>query len=419
VVHAAGATPGAATHVSTAEVSLAAARTDLRLVFARVGDQPALGTAIAGASAKPELEILALPSTAAAEVATKGAGAVPAAVVQAGRVAATKILADANEASLSTVTAAATPTDNVLSRALQGVWNFGLWTGSSSVPPLPAGFDTKTYTSILKVLSNLVNVGLLPFTVVNQALQGQWSAIPTNITNTLNTFSTSLGRLPGSIGQTLHWIVTGTATTATAVKPTTLAAGATTAVAGATTADAVTGKGAKNPTETGTDTKGTTGTGTTGTGTGTGTDGAGTGTTGGTDTGGTKTGDAGGTKDSSGTESGSTGGSTSGSQGDSKTDDSKTGDTKTGDTKTGDTKSGDAAADTTKSSTTGKHSAGSGTYGRHARQDDGNDSTASASSGTSTTSATGGRHRKPEGSSSTGSTGSSSSSTGGEHSSAA
>ncbi|MDX1875629.1 hypothetical protein SBI67_26210 [Mycolicibacterium sp. 120266] len=94
-------------------------------------------------------------------------------------------------------------------------------------------------------------------------------------------------------------------------------------------------------------------------------------------------------------------------------------------TKAGDKDAGEGAGegkdstDSGKSSTTGKHSAGSGTYGRHARQDDGNDSTASASSGTSTTSATGGRHRKPEGSSSTGSTGSSSSSTGGEHSSAA
>ncbi|GAS97314.1 prepilin-type N-terminal cleavage/methylation do main-containing protein, precursor [Mycolicibacterium canariasense] len=556
MAHAAGAPPGAATHVSTAEVSLAAARSDLRLVFARVGDQPALGTAIVEASAKPKLEILALPPSAAAEVATKGAGAVPAAVVEAGRVAATKILADANEASLTTVTASATPTDNVLSRALQGVWNFGLWTGSSSVPPLPTGFDTKTYTSILKVLSNLVNVGLLPFTVanqvlqgqwsaiptnitntlntfstslgrlpgsfqetlnwiingtvpvataatagavlatpaanatvstnaaaspnatatdnvltralqgawniglwtgsssvpplptgfdtktytsilkvvsnlvnvgllpftvVNQVLQGQWSAIPTNITNTLNTFSTSLGRLPGSIGQTLHWIVTGTATTAPTVKPTTLAAGAITPVEGATTAEAVTGKAAKNPTATGTGA----GTKETDTGTKDGTEGAGTGATGGgTDTGGT----TGGTKDSSGTESGSTGDTKAGDTkpGDTKAGDTKAGDTKTGDTQPGDTKAGDDkagdkdATDTTKGSTTSTHSAGSansGTYGRHARQDDGSGSTASASTGTSTTSSTGGRHRKPEGGSSTGS--SSSSSEGGEHSSAA
>jgi predicted component of type VI protein secretion system len=687
MAHAAVAAPGAATHVSTAGVDLAAARSDLRLVFARVGDQPALGTAITGASAKPELEILALPPSAAAEVAAKGAGAVPTAVVEAGRVAATKILADANEASLSTVTAAATPTDNVLSRALQGVWNFGLWTGSSSVPPLPAGFDTKTYTSILKVLSNLVNVGLLPFTVanqvlqgqwsaiptnitntlttfttslgrlpasfqetlnwiingtvpattattasalaatpdaaaaatatdnvlsralqgvwnfglwtgsssvpplpagfdtktytsilkvlsnlvnvgllpftvanqvlqgqwsaiptnitntlttfttslgrlpasfqetlnwivngtvpaatattagtvlatpaanatvsptasasptatatdnvltralqgawniglwtgsssvpplpagfdtktytsilkvvsnlvnvgllpftvVNQALQGQWSAIPTNITNTLNTFSTSLGRLPGSIGQTLHWIVTGTATTT--AKPAVLAAGATTAVEGTTTADAVTGKGAKSPAGSkdgeSTGTKDSTG--------GTGTEGTPGGTTGTGSTGGTDTGSGSGT--GTGTESGSTGGSTgtTGSTGSTagsttdKTDDTKSGDTKSGDTKSGDTKSGDTksgdskdATDTTKGSTTGKHSAGStnsGTYGRHARQDDGTGSTASASTGTSTTSSTGGRHRKPEGGSATGS--SSSSATGGEHSSAA
>jgi predicted component of type VI protein secretion system len=560
MAHAAVAAPGAATHVSTAGVDLAAARSDLRLVFARVGDQPALGTAITGASAKPELEILALPPSAAAEVAAKGPGAVPTAVVEAGRVAATKILADANEASLSTVTAAATPTDNVLSRALQGVWNFGLWTGSSSVPPLPAGFDTKTYTSILKVLSNLVNVGLLPFTVanqvlqgqwsaiptnitntlttfttslgrlpasfqetlnwivngtvpaatattagtvlatpaanatvsptasasptatatdnvltralqgawniglwtgsssvpplpagfdtktytsilkvvsnlvnvgllpftvVNQALQGQWSAIPTNITNTLNTFSTSLGRLPGSIGQTLHWIVTGTATTT--AKPAVLAAGATTAVEGTTTADAVTGKGAKSPAGSkdgeSTGTKDSTGgTGTEGTPGGT----TGTGSTGGTDTHtgtgtGTESGSTGGSTGTTGS-TGSTAGSTTDKTDDTKSGDTKSGDAKSGDTKSGDTKSGDSkdATDTTKGSTTGKHSAGStnsGTYGRHARQDDGTGSTASASTGTSTTSSTGGRHRKPEGGSATGS--SSSSATGGEHSSAA
>jgi hypothetical protein len=66
-----------------------------------------------------------------------------------------------------------------------------------------------------------------------------------------------------------------------------------------------------------------------------------------------------------------------------------------------------------KDSTTTKKAKKGSTYGKHARQDDGTDSTASASTGTKTS--TGGKHRKPEGGSSEGSSASSA----GEHSSAA
>ncbi|MGJ6126137.1 hypothetical protein QN239_26525 [Mycolicibacterium sp. Y3] len=91
----------------------------------------------------------------------------------------------------------------------------------------------------------------------------------------------------------------------------------------------------------------------------------------------------------------------------------------TGD-KTGDTAGAKDATDG-KGSTTGKQGTGKkgSTYGKHARQDDGTNSTASASTGTTKTSTGVGRHRKPEGASSEGSSSSASASSAGGSSAAA
>ncbi|QNJ94618.1 hypothetical protein HZU40_10330 [Mycolicibacterium fluoranthenivorans] len=88
--------------------------------------------------------------------------------------------------------------------------------------------------------------------------------------------------------------------------------------------------------------------------------------------------------------------------------------------KTGDT-AGDKSATDDKGSTTGKQGTGKkgSTYGKHARQDDGTDSTASASTGTTKTSTGAGRHRKPEGASSEGASSSASASSAGGSSAAA
>lgn len=113
------------------------------------------------------------------------------------------------------------------------------------------------------------------------------------------------------------------------------------------------------------------------------------------------------TKDTTGT-----GTTTAGSESGTSTD-------TTGD-KTGDTAGAKDATDG-KGSTTGKQGTGKkgSTYGKHARQDDGTDSTASAPTGTTKTSTGGGRHRKPEGASSEGSSSSASSSSAGGSSAAA
>src|SRR4029077_4561942 len=100
-------------------------------------------------------------------------------------------------------------------RGLQGAWNFSLWQSSTSKPGLPTGFDPATYTSLAIVGANLVNVAVLPFTVANLALQGQWDMISPTITTTTTTFFTSLTRLPTSFAQTLNWVFTGNPPTST------------------------------------------------------------------------------------------------------------------------------------------------------------------------------------------------------------
>ena len=105
-----------------------------------------------------------------------------------------------------------TPTDNVLTRGLLGLWDISLWNNASGqTTPLPPGFDAATYTSALKVISNFVQVGVLPFTVANMVVQGQWANIPTTInTATTTAFNSLTQGLPNSFNQTLNWVLTGT-----------------------------------------------------------------------------------------------------------------------------------------------------------------------------------------------------------------
>jgi hypothetical protein len=244
----------------------------LKLVFANVGSNPGVGAAATNAGQK--LEILALPQKLADSVAAHGTVGLASTVVDAGRQGAANILEAANQASLL----ADTPTDNVLTRGLLGLWDISLWINNSGqTAPLPPGFTAATYTSVLKVISNFVQVGVLPFTVANMAVQGQWAAIPAAINTAVTTAFNSLTQgLPTSFAQTLNWALTGTPPPA----PVT----ATTAVNSLLKASAVGGEASGQDelgkVDDGTTTGGTTTGGTTGGGT----------TTGGTTTGGTTTG---------------------------------------------------------------------------------------------------------------------------------
>ena len=108
-----------------------------------------------------------------------------------------------------------TPTDNIATRALQGFWDLALWLKAnlSRLCPLcavPAGFDPTTYTSLMKVAQNLVNVAILPFTVANLLAQGQWGNIQTNHQHRHHhPLHLADVRLATSITQTLNWILTG------------------------------------------------------------------------------------------------------------------------------------------------------------------------------------------------------------------
>ena len=206
---------GSAPHSTAApEVALAAATSDLKLVLANVGSNPGVGAAATNAGQK--IEMLALPQKLADNVAANGTVGLANTVVDAGRQAAANILEEANQASLL----ADTPTDNVLTRGLLGLWDISLWINNSGqTAPLPPGFAAATYTSVLKVISNFVQVGVLPFTVANMAVQGQWDAIPATINTAVTTAFNSLTQgLPTSFTQTLNWVLTGaTPSTTTAV----------------------------------------------------------------------------------------------------------------------------------------------------------------------------------------------------------
>jgi len=203
----ADAAKGCALHtVSSPAVALASATSDLKLVLANVESAAEVGGA-AAKSLGQKVEILALPKSLAASVAENGTGGLSSTIVDAGRDAAANILAEANQASL---------TDNILTRALQGAWNFTFWLGSSSKPPLPEGFDPATYVSLSVAFANLVNLSVLPLTVANLLLSGQWDAIPTTITSTTQKAVNSLFvGLPTSFLETLNWVLTGNPPTAT------------------------------------------------------------------------------------------------------------------------------------------------------------------------------------------------------------
>jgi hypothetical protein len=206
---------GPASHsVAAPQIALAAATSDLKLVLANVGSNPGLGAAVTNAGQK--LEILALPTNLADNVSANGTGGLPGTVLDAGRQAAANILAAANQASLLAPTASLQ--DNVVSRALTGLADIVFWLSNSNAFPgtLPTGFDTATYTSLFKVAQNLVNVAVLPFTVGNLLLTGQFDKISTTISNSVGTlFTSAFQGLPTSIAQTVNWVLTGQTPAAT------------------------------------------------------------------------------------------------------------------------------------------------------------------------------------------------------------
>jgi hypothetical protein len=125
----------------------------------------------------------------------------------------------------SVLAAAPTLTDNILTRGLQGAWNYTLWLGASSKPPLPEGFDPATYTSLSVAAANLINLSVLPLTVANLVLSGQWDAIPSTVTTTTQKAVNSVVKgLPTSFVQTVNWVVTGNPPAAPAVESTLLKA---------------------------------------------------------------------------------------------------------------------------------------------------------------------------------------------------
>jgi hypothetical protein len=202
----ADAAKGCALHtVSSPNVVLAAATSDLKLVLVDVESAVEVGGA-AAKSLGQKVEILALPKSLAASVAANGTGGLSNTIVDAGREAAANILAEANQASL---------TDNIVTRALQGAWNFTFWLGASSKPPLPEGFDPATYVSLSVAFANLVALSVLPLIVANLLLPGQWDDIPTTITSaTQKAVNSRFVGLPTSFLQTLNWIPTGNPPTA-------------------------------------------------------------------------------------------------------------------------------------------------------------------------------------------------------------
>jgi hypothetical protein len=206
---------GRASHSAAPQIALAAATSDLKLVLANVGSNPGLGAAVTNAGQK--LEILALPTNLADNVSANGTGGLTGTVLDAGRQAAANILAAANQASLLAPTASLQ--DNVVSRALTGLADIVCWLSNSNAFPgtLPTGFDTATYTSLFKVAQNLVNVAVLPFTVGNLLLTGQFDKISTTISNSVSTLFTSVFQgLPTSFVQTVGWVLTGQVPAATA-----------------------------------------------------------------------------------------------------------------------------------------------------------------------------------------------------------
>ena len=206
---------GPASHsVAAPQIALAAATSDLKLVLANVGSNPGLGAAVTNAGQK--LEILALPTNLADNVSANGTGGLSGTVLDAGRQAAANILGAANQASLLAPTASLQ--DNVVSRALTGLADIVFWLSNSNAFPgtLPTGFDTATYTSLFKVAQNLVNVVVLPFTVGNLLLTGQFDKISTTISNSVSTlFTSAFQGLPTSIVQTVNWVLTGQTPAAT------------------------------------------------------------------------------------------------------------------------------------------------------------------------------------------------------------
>ena len=173
---------------------------DLKLVLAPTGTDAGVGSGVAGGS-PTKLELLALPDSVAASVTANGTGSVPSTFIAAGRTAAADIISDLNKTAAAAVTASPTLLD-VLQLPLQTLWAIG---AGVDIPPT---LDPKTYTSLLTVTSNAIQVAILPLTVINLALYGQAQKIPDTITKTLNTAATSLFQgLPASIAATLQYDV--------------------------------------------------------------------------------------------------------------------------------------------------------------------------------------------------------------------
>jgi hypothetical protein len=204
----ADAAKGCALHtVSSPDVALAAATSDLKLVFAPVKSNPGVGAA-AAANLGQKVEILALPKSLAASVAANGTSGLSSTIVDAGRDAATSILAEANQASLAAAATDPSP-NNILTRALQGTWNVTTWLGPNSKPGLPTGFDPATYASLATLIAAAVNVGVLPFTVANLVSQGNFTGVAPAVTSALGGLATQTTELPTSFVQTAGWVLTG------------------------------------------------------------------------------------------------------------------------------------------------------------------------------------------------------------------
>jgi len=192
---------GSATTITQGS-DFAADNSGLKLVFAEVGTDPQVGSGAARASGQ-KVELLALPASLAADVITNGTGAVSSTVLAAGRQAADDIFGDLNQASASPLVAAAPTPLDVLQLPLQTLWAIGAGVNVPVSPLIPA-----PYTSVLKVVSDAIQVAILPLTIANLALYGQIAKIPDTITKTINTAATSLFvGLPASIAGTLQYDV--------------------------------------------------------------------------------------------------------------------------------------------------------------------------------------------------------------------
>jgi hypothetical protein len=203
--------PVAGGGAAAVDAGVVAAVPQLKLVLAEIAPDDGAAAAIG----EPKLELLALPETAAAQVAAGGAAALPGAVVNQGREAAAFLLGDARLAATAQNLAAPSALLDLL--GLPITTTLAIVAGINPPPTFP---NPAQYTSLYTVINNAISVLRAP---LGALLTGQFDQIGPLTSAAWATFATSVTTdLPASVGASLAYAgeviasVLGTAVTPSA-----------------------------------------------------------------------------------------------------------------------------------------------------------------------------------------------------------